>query len=140
MGLVLLMISVGTSMSALDWNLSAPDYKVSESKVSLDHLKSNDKGVLRTFERNNVNYDILEQPGKMSMYFAKGVFTVSYVNNAKSKLAFRLVDSSGDLVYSDNSSKVMYHQRMKTQKLPKGMYTAIMVAEDDYFEKRFEIK
>lgn len=131
----------GTLMSAQENAPAGEGLIASANTESLNYLKfANNKVVTTNFVRNNVNYQLLEQPGTMMMYYAKGTFTVSYTNASNGKLAFRLVDGEGNIVYADKIKKGMYHERIKTADLPAGSYTAFLVAEDDYYEKRFDIK
>ncbi len=141
MALVLAMVSAGTMMRAEEKVVAFEGSSASNSTETLAGLKASESELVATsFTRNQINYDLLEQAGKLSMYLANETFTVSYVNDAKQKVAFSFADEFGNILYTDASKKGMFHKRFNIAKLPSGNYTAIIVSVDDYYEKVFEIK
>lgn len=140
MVLVAVAIVGGTMMSTQAFGGEVDVLLSSTNTKSLNEVSGAEgEAIASTLSRNNVQYEILEQPGKMMMCYSEDVFTLSYVNLDKAKVAFRLVDADGNIVFSHKSKKEMCHQRVKTENLPVGDYTAILLSADDYFERDFSI-
>lgn len=82
----------------------------------------------------------LEQPGKMVLYYAKDVVTLSYINNSKAPAHFYIEDYYGDVLYSANfKNELIVHSRLKMNNLPNGVYVAVFETGKDSFKKSFEI-
>ena len=83
---------------------------------------------------------LLEEPGKMVMYYSDEIITLSYVNNDKEHVEFTIKEESGEIIYKKGFGKnVMVHNRVVTSELPSGEYIATFRSGNDYYEKSFEI-
>lgn len=84
---------------------------------------------------------LLEEPGKMVLYFSEEILTLSYVNSDKEVVEFTIREESGDVIYKKGFGKtVMVHNRVVTTELPSGEYIATFRSGNDYYEKSFEIE
>lgn len=93
-----------------------------------------------SFKRGSSTYQILEQPGKVVMFFADNIFTLSYLNEEQKSTYLIIRDVNGELLYeSGRMNSPVVHSRLLLESFPAGEYSAEFITKGARFEKTFVI-
>lgn len=102
-----------------------------KNQTSEESLKTE----VKTQKNNEKEGQVLASDDLM-INFKSDIITLSYINKAQEKTAFKIIDNAGSTVYRMKpSSDFIVHQRLITSKLPEGKYYASLVVGDEEFKK-----
>ncbi|MFB6319346.1 hypothetical protein [Saccharicrinis sp. FJH54] len=103
-------------------------------------LASESKSVPIDADEEESAVRLIEEPGKMVMYYSEDVLTLSYVNQDRAKVFFSVNDEDGNMLYSKYfRDEPMVHSRVLMNKLPAGEYVAVLRTDKDLIRKSFVI-
>lgn len=93
-----------------------------------------------SFKRGNSTFQVLEQPGKVVMFYADNIFTLSYMNEDQKATYLVLKDENGNVLYeSSNMKSPVVHSRLVLESFPVGVYSAEFYTKGACYEKTFVI-
>jgi hypothetical protein len=93
-----------------------------------------------SFKRGNSTFQVLEQPGKVVMFYSDNIFTLSYMNEDQKATYLILKDDKGNVLYeSDNMKSPVVHSRLVLKSFPAGEYSAEFYTKGARYEKSFVI-
>ncbi|MFC0878197.1 hypothetical protein ACE01N_16495 [Saccharicrinis sp. FJH2] len=111
------------------------------SNIEIQPIEVNDsKSSSVASEESESALRLIEEPGKMVMYYSEDVLTLSYVNSSRGRVFFSVNDEDGNMLYSKYfKDEPMVHSRVLMNKLPDGEYVAVLRTDKDLIRKSFVI-
>lgn len=110
------------------------------SNMETQAMDAESKPVQVMSDEENETFRVVEEPGKMVLYYTDEIMTLSYVNDNKDKVYFSIRDEAGNMLFSRYFRKdPVVHSRVILSKLPAGEYYAVLRTDKDLFRKSFEI-
>jgi hypothetical protein len=110
------------------------------SNIETQPVEANESKSFAESEEDGAAFRIIEEPGKMVLYYSKDVLTLSYVNTSRERVSFIISDEDGNVLFSKYyKDEPMVHSRVLMSKLPAGEYVAMLRTDNDLIRKSFVI-